>query len=129
MRRGCHNGGMPPLAPAAVTDRLKAVARELGFALVGVCPAVAPGGVTKLGEWLDRGYAGELAYIAARREAYEHPKHVLDGARSIVMLGLPYVSTEPLPQKASQGRVSRYAWGPVDYHDIIHEKLKRLIGD
>ena len=33
---------------AALTDRVKARARELGFALVGVCPAVTPTGLANI---------------------------------------------------------------------------------
>jgi len=111
-----------------LTERLKVAARELGFMLAGACPAVTPDGAAKLGEWLAPGYAGEMEYLAARREAYEHPRHVLEGARSILMLGMPYRTEEPQPVQAGQGRVSRYAWGPGDYHDLIHDRLKRLIG-
>jgi epoxyqueuosine reductase len=106
---------------------LKAAALRLGFSLVGVCPAVAPTGVTRLAEWLQRGYAGEMNYLAARQEAYEHPRHVLEGVRSIVMLGLPYSTVEPHSPQPGEGRISRYAWGEGDYHDVIHDKLKRLI--
>jgi epoxyqueuosine reductase len=110
-----------------LTDTLRAEAHRLGFALVGACPAVSPTGVSRLNEWLDRGYAGAMAYLGARQEAYEHPRHVLDGVRSILMLGLPYRTVEPASPMSGQGRVSRYAWGVGDYHDVIHEKLKRLV--
>ena len=110
-----------------LTSRLKAEARSLGFALAGVCAAVTPTGASRLSEWLASGYAGQMDYIAARREAYEHPKHVLDGVRSILMLGLPYRTAEPVLPQSGQGRISRYAWGDGDYHDVIHERLQRLI--
>jgi epoxyqueuosine reductase len=106
---------------------LKDAARDLGFTLVGACPAVTPTGASRLGEWLDRGYAGEMDYLAARQEAYEHPRHVLEGARSVLMLGMPYRTAEPHPVGPGQGRVSRYAWGPGDYHDLIHDRLRQLI--
>lgn len=112
---------------AEIASALKAEARRLGFSLVGTCPAVTPNGAARLGEWLARGYAGEMAYLAARQEAYEHPRHVLEGVRSILMLGMPYHTSEPEPVAAGQGRVSRYAWGPGDYHDFVHDRLKRLI--
>ncbi|HZN33388.1 MAG TPA: tRNA epoxyqueuosine(34) reductase QueG [Pirellulaceae bacterium] len=116
-----------PLPPAILTDELRRRARRLGFALVGVCPAVAPSGVSRLNEWLERGYAGEMDYLVARQEAYEHPRHVLDGVRSIVMLGLPYETEAPQQPRAGQGRISRYAFGSGDYHDVIHDKLRLLI--
>ena len=94
-----------------LTDRLKSAARELGFTLAGACPAVTPAGASKLGEWLDRGYAGEMEYLAARQAAYEHPRHVLEGARSILMLGMPYFSEEPAAIAPGQGRATRLLLG------------------
>lgn len=109
-----------------LTERLKTAARGLGFSLVGACPAVGPTGIANLGEWLNRGYAGEMGWFVAHRQAYEHPRHVLEGVRSILMLGLPYRTAEPVTIGPGQGRISRYAWGD-DYHDVIHDKLKTLI--
>jgi epoxyqueuosine reductase len=43
------------------------------------------------------------------------------------MLGLPYSTAAANPIQPGQGRISRYAWGPGDYHDLIHGKLKQLI--
>jgi epoxyqueuosine reductase len=116
-----------PGTPADLTAQLKEEARALGFALTGVCPAVSPAGISRLAEWLERGYAGQMDYIAARQTAYEHPQHVLEGVRSVLMLGLPYRTAEPVPVQSGQGRISRYAWGDGDYHDEVHERLKRLI--
>jgi epoxyqueuosine reductase len=110
-----------------LTVLLKAEARQLGFSLVGICPAVAPTGATQLAQWLERGYAGQMGYLPARQQAYQHPRHVLDGVRSIVMLGLSYSTVPPRALQPGQGRISRYAWGEGDYHDVIHNKLRRLI--
>ena len=110
----------------SLTDSLKTVARSLGFALAGACPAVAPTGAARLAEWLAKGYAGQMTYLAARQQAYEHPRHVLEGVRSVLMLAFPYRTSEPQPTAAGQGRISRYAWGEGDYHDLIHDRLKQL---
>ena len=112
--------------PAELTRLVRQRARELGFALVGACPAVAPAGASRLGEWLERGYAGDMKYLAERREAYAHPRHVLDGVRSLLMLGMPYRTAEPRAAGAGEGRVARYAWGSVDYHDLIRTRLHEL---
>jgi epoxyqueuosine reductase len=112
---------------AELTTRLKDEARRLGFALAGACPAVTPTGIDQFGQWLDRGYGGQMDYLEVRRAAYEHPRYVLDGARSILMLAMEYAGTEPKMPQPGQGRISRYAWSPVDYHDVIHERLKTLV--
>jgi epoxyqueuosine reductase len=67
-----------------------------------------------------------MHYLAARRDAYEHPRHILDGVRSLVMLGMPYRTADPVPCQPGQGRISRYAWGAADYHDLIHDRLRQL---
>ena len=119
--------GLWPVNAAELTERLKDEAMRLGFALAGACPAVSPAGIGQFGQWLDRGYGGQMDYLDSRRAAYEHPQHVLSGARSILMLAMEYRTAEPEMPMAGQGRISRYAWSPVDYHDVIHERLKKLV--
>lgn len=117
---------MGRMSPVELTAALKSHAQALGFGLVGVAPAVDARGAARLGEWLDRGYAGEMRYLHERREAYAHPRHVLEGVRSVVMLGLHYRTADPTPVEAGQGRVARYAWGTADYHDLIRKRLHDL---
>ena len=112
---------------ASLTAALKEEARRLGFDLAGVCPAATPGGIGRFHEWLAAGYAGQMHYLADRAEAYEHPQHVLDGVRSVVMLAMVYRTAEPIEPRAGEGRVSRYAWGN-DYHDLIWDRLNQLAG-
>jgi epoxyqueuosine reductase len=113
------------MANAQLTAELKAEARRLGFSLAGVCAAVEPAGIARFGEWLAAGYAGEMHYLANRAEAYTHPRHVLDGARSLLVLGFPYRTAEPAASQPARGRVARYAWGE-DYHEVLWQKLKEL---
>jgi epoxyqueuosine reductase len=109
-----------------ITRRLKGRAVELGFTLCGVCPAVSPPGAGRLDEWLAAGYAGQMHFLADRHEAYRHPKTVLERVRSVVMLAMNYRTAEPVKPQATEGRVSRYAWGDADYHDLIHGRLNAL---
>jgi epoxyqueuosine reductase len=111
---------------AEITRELKLQAEKLEFSLVGVTPAVASAGGHRLDEWLAAGYAGQMKYLADRREAYRHPRHVLDGVRSIVMLTMNYRTDDPSDVPERFGRVSRYAWGEADYHDVIHARLHSL---
>jgi epoxyqueuosine reductase len=111
---------------AQLTSELKQKAAELGFSSCGMCPAARPPGAARLDDWLAAGYAGQMHYLADRREAYTDPRSVLDGARSVVMLAMIYRTAEPAVLRAGQGRVSRYAWGDVDYHDLIRDRLNML---
>jgi len=105
---------------------MKLRALESGFTLAGACPAVSSTGASRLEEWLARGYAGTMHYLVERREAYAHPRHVLDGVRSLLMLAMPYRTATPAAAELGQGRVARYAWGSADYHDVIRDRLHAL---
>jgi len=113
------------MASKSLTDALKEEASRLGFDLAGACPAIAPPRIEAFRRWLAAGHAGKMRYLADRAEAYEHPRHVLDGVRSILMVAANYRTVEPAPTRRGQGRVSRYAWGS-DYHDVIHARLRSL---
>ncbi len=114
------------MSPEELSKRLKLRAVELGFQLCGICPAVAPPGANKLDEWFAAGYAGQMHYLADRREAYDHPRHILDGVQSVVMLAMHYRTEQPTKPTRGEGRVSRYAWGAADYHDVIRDRLHQL---
>ena len=90
-----------------LTQLLKREAYRLGFESVGVCPAVTPAGVAWLYDWLACGYAGEMDYFARRAGAYEDPRHVLGGVRSLVMMTVNYNTRAAGPAGPGQGRVSR----------------------
>ncbi|RMF41023.1 MAG: tRNA epoxyqueuosine(34) reductase QueG [Planctomycetota bacterium] len=108
----------------------KQSARRLGFVLSGVCAAATPPHFDAFLQWLDRGCAGTMQYLPQRRDAYRHPDSVLEGCRTVVMLAVPYdpqaVSGGDEEDCPARGKVARYARGPRDYHDVIHERLKRL---
>jgi epoxyqueuosine reductase len=117
----------------SLTADLKAAAIAIGFDLVGIAPAVTPLGFTRLQHWLEQGHAGEMQYLPRREAAYEHPQHVLDGVRSVVMVAVGYTGPEhgqsvanPLSHTAVPARVAQYARGPVDYHDVLKERLRQL---
>ncbi len=114
------------MAPESITASLKTEALRLGFDLAGVCRAVAPPGMERFRQWLAAGHAGGMSYMADRAAAYEHPRHVLTGVRSILMLGVNYRTEEPALPNAGQARISRYAWGAVDYHDYVRQRLHAL---
>lgn len=109
-----------------LADWLREQARDLGFHLFGVAPAVTPQGFHHLVQWIDSGYHAQMDYIPDRLAAYQHPSGVMQGVCSLVMLGFPYRTVEPPPDQPLHGRVARYAWGAADYHDLIHARFKQL---
>jgi epoxyqueuosine reductase len=111
---------------AECTNWITERAAAIGFSSVGIAPAVAAEGIKHLDEWLAAGYGGTMAWLADRRDAYDHPRSVLDGVRSLVMFTVDYRTAAAEPTPPGYGRVARYAWGTSDYHDVIHGWLKQL---
>lgn len=108
------------------SEQIKRLAREVGFDLAGIAPAVTPTGYHSFLDWLNQGYAGEMSYLERRKEAYEHPRYVMSSVRSVLMLTLNYQTETPPEVTGTKARVSRYAWGTTDYHKVIRKKLKQL---
>lgn len=108
------------------SELIKRLAREVGFDLAGIAPAVTPTGYHSFLDWLNQGYAGEMSYLERRKEAYEHPRYVMSSVRSVLMLTLNYQTETPPEVTGTEARVSRYAWGTTDYHKVIRKKLKQL---
>ncbi|MBM3264196.1 MAG: tRNA epoxyqueuosine(34) reductase QueG [candidate division Zixibacteria bacterium] len=115
-----------PLMPS-LTDRVKSFALTIGFDLVGVAPATPTPYAFAYPSWLEKGYAGEMSYLARNAEKRQDPRLVLPGARSIIVGAVNYRPPETPPSaKSPTGVVARYAHG-TDYHNVLHEKLDRLL--
>lgn len=109
-------------------ESLRVASLNEGFVLAGVAPAVESTGFPKLVEWVASGYAGSMDYFARRLEAYQHPRHVLESVRSMIVLTYPYDSSPRRQASPNHGRIARYIGGGPDYHDVLHPKLRRLGG-
>jgi epoxyqueuosine reductase len=108
-------------------------AKGLGFDLCGIVRVEKFPELERFGEWLDRGYAGEMKYLTDPRRA--EPALVMAGARSAIVCALNYNTDYPYSTKVSatvaedgqpHGWISRYAWGD-DYHTLMWEKLNELV--
>ncbi len=123
---------------ALMAEMVKSHALESGFDKVGIVPAEPlTAERERLGEWLRRGYYGEMPYMAREPDQRTDPKKIFPAARSVVVVALNYytphdheVSTNRVSGWAAQrpvtGKISRYAWGD-DYHDVVGEKLRQLL--
>jgi epoxyqueuosine reductase len=110
-------------------DRIRDKALELGFDLTGFAPAtVAPQAQARLGEFLSRGYHGDMGWMLAKAERRRDPRTLWPEARSVVVVGSNYGPCEDplaLLKRGERGSVSVYARNR-DYHDLMKKKLKAL---
>ena len=120
--------GTPP-ERERLSRRVKELAREVGFDLVGISPVIPPPHGESFAEWLRRGFGGEMAYLDRGATARLHPGGFLPWAKSIVSVALNYhvpLHREDAPQDGLRGWISRYAWGD-DYHEIMEDYLGKLL--
>ncbi len=107
-------------------------AKFLGFELCGVARAERFPELHQTSEWLARGYAGEMKYLADPRRS--DPRSVLPGIQSVIVCLLNYNTAQPLSTAPSvlgadgepHGWISRYAWGD-DYHEVLRDRLDGLV--
>ena len=110
-----------------IAAEIRRLAAAEGFAECRITPAVTSAGFDDLVHWVESGYAAGMDYFHNRLDAYRHPDNVLAGCRSIAALVKPYPAAVAPPTPPGHGRVARYAWSGVDYHDEIHRSFKRMI--
>jgi epoxyqueuosine reductase len=120
----------------SLETRIKQWAHDLGFELAGIAPAAPADSFDRLRDWLDRGFAGEMAYMHRHSQARRHPDSILQQVRSVVMVGMSYkpddsrlrLAGPALSRKRlSPAKVARYALG-ADYHDVLRQRLNQLLG-
>ena len=111
-----------------LTQRVKALAHEIGFNPVGITSADPPTHWAFYENWVEADYAGEMGYLTRNLNRRKDPQVLVPGARSIICVGLNY---QPKPTDEARlgptGRISDYARGD-DYHDLMKARLIELQG-
>jgi epoxyqueuosine reductase len=108
---------------------VKAKAVQLGFDLCGIAPAADHPELKFYREWLDRGYAGEMAYLHRTADRRVDVRRVVPSAQTVIVTGTLYNTDRPYSTEcADRGRaqIARYAWGD-DYHEVIGGRLESLL--
>jgi epoxyqueuosine reductase len=111
---------------SAYSQLIKNEAKNLGFIFCGIAKAdfleeEAP----RLEAWLKKGMHGEMQYMENHFDKRLDPRLLVDGAKSVISLGLNYY-TEDTQVDALSPKISKYAYG-ADYHHVIKGKLKQLL--
>ena len=103
---------------------------ELGFTAVGIADGELSAGEAGLQAWLERGFHGEMDYMAAHGVKRSRPAELVPGTVRIISARLDYfppAAADPHAALADvdAAYVSRYALGR-DYHKVLRNRLQSL---
>lgn len=104
-----------------LTHQVKAMAKDAGFAAMGVAPAGAVPGANTYLEWVRQGCHAEMAYMTRNVPLRLEPARLMPGARSVICLAYAIPSGA-----AKEAAVARYAQGR-DYHKVLKQKCIALM--
>lgn len=108
----------------AIKNEIKERALDAGFTDMKIARAQPLDEEKKqLRAWLDQGRHGELHYMENHFEKRTDPTHLVEGAKSIVMMTYNYYPAET--QRDDTYKISRYAYGK-DYHHVLKAKLYEI---
>jgi len=115
----------------SLTQDIKLKSIELGFDLVGVTDAgpISDRQSAALAIWLQSGFAGRMDYMHRNLQKRINPTKLMEGARSVIVVGLNYNPPELPPEPsdgAPTGRVANYALYE-DYHTFVKQRLRDLV--
>lgn len=101
---------------------IKEEAQKLGFFSCGMTSArpVSEDYATNFRAWLDRGCHADMQYLENHFDKRMDPTLLAPGTRSIVCVAMNY-----RPERVAHG-IAWYAQGK-DYHDVVKERLVRLM--
>ena len=145
MKKGGESAESDNLAPESSISRgrdllallasIRAWGGELGFQSVGVSDTDLSTAEPRLVAWLDKGYHGELDYMARHGTKRTRPADLSPGTIRIISARMNYLAKAPDAGEGSDAAavlaspslayISRYALGR-DYHKVLRARLQAL---
>jgi len=121
----------------ALADTIKAWGRELGFADLRIADVDLSHREAGFQAWLDKGYHGEMDYMASHGMKRARPAELVPGTVRVITVRMPYLPRdtaagwrereEARGADGSVAVVSLYARGR-DYHKVLRARLQQLAG-
>jgi epoxyqueuosine reductase len=115
--------------------QIRAWAQQLGFSQIGVAGVDLSSAEAPLQQWLDNGFHGDMAYMAAHGMRRARPAELVKGTVSVITARMDYLPKSTADdwqtiefkrlQNPSEGIVSVYARGR-DYHKVLRSRLQKL---
>jgi len=115
--------------PADLPARIKAWARDCGFADAAIAPLSLEADRAQLERWLADGWHGGMEYMARDPRMRAEPARLRPGTLSAISARLEYQppadAVEANLADGERAYISRYALGR-DYHKLMRARLKKL---
>lgn len=112
---------------AKLTSFIKSLAKEYGFIKCGIAPAGELNfELDYLKHWTESNYSAGMFWLGKSVEKRTNPSLILENVKSIISLAYLYDTQEPHPWNKNIAKISRYAWGSIDYHKMLKKKLKEM---
>ncbi len=108
----------------ATAQALRAAAKGLGAARLGVARLEAVRHAEAFRAWLSDGAQGTMGYLARTASDRLDPARRFPWARSAVLCAFPY-DPDPGPEGTLLPAIARYARGR-DYHQVLRERMGQL---
>ncbi len=125
----------PTAQLALLMAKIRNWATALGFSEVGVAGIDLRSAEPGLLAWLDRGFHGEMAYMAAHGLKRARPAELVPGTVSVITVRMDYLPQATASnwqalewtrlQRRSEADISLYARGR-DYHKVMRRRLLQL---
>lgn len=108
---------------------IKVWGRELGFQQVGITDTDLGTAETRLHQWLEQGYQGTMAWLAAHGNKRSRPAELVPGTVRVISVRMDYLPGDTqqirILKDPTKAYISRYTLGR-DYHKLIRKRLSQL---
>lgn len=121
-------GKLSPPDTSKLAALIKQWGQELGFSAIGIARAEIGEAAPRLRDWLERGYQGEMDYMARHADLRSDPQSLVAGTVTVISAALDYLPHAPDPDRLKNGGqaiISCYAQGR-DYHKVMRQRLQQL---
>jgi epoxyqueuosine reductase len=113
-----------------LTEQILLWGQQLGFQQVGISDTNLSEAETRLFSWLDKGYHGEMQWMAEHGYKRSRPADLEPGTLRVISVRMDYwpdhgADASGVLQNTQAGYISRYALGR-DYHKLMRQRLQKL---
>ena len=115
---------------AALAGEIRRWGQELGFQHIGIADCDLGAAEAGLRAWLERGWHGDMDYMAAHGTRRSRPAELVPGTIRVISARMNYLpaavnDAQTVLESPHLAYLSRYALGR-DYHKVMRRRLQRL---